>query len=594
MAEENYEIKQIYQGGYDSFKSSSGGGLAETHMPFKDISVSTDARTANIVKEIGGKISSGVKNIEASQVFPEVFDSIPKQQFKELNRLIELTGVKVTLHGPLIEASGLTKQGFTESGRESAERHMKTVIDKNQIISPEGGTPITFHASAELPGGIKPKGKEFEETLVINPDTGAVNKIPLKERYFPGDVKKNVQKEIEQLNQDQWSSQLTNLGFTANKAHEFIEAYKRESALAENEKRQGTDIDSRQKQVIQEFNIGKSHLNDSYRQLKSLYDVAYNAAKNNDTNGNLNKLNELKNKIEGDVKKINKDPKNVKNIALMQNVIEEGLETFDKIAPPKIFKPLKEFAEDKTTTTFGNVALYAYKKYGDKAPIVSIENPPVDSGSEFTTGEDIKNLVVESRKKFVKAAVKEGTLSESEAKKQAEKLIGATWDVGHINTLRKFGYDKKDILKETEKVAPFVKHVHLADNFGMKDSELPMGMGNVPIKEIMQKLGKEGFEGKKVVEALQWWQHFSPQGSPPDSPLGHTLEAFGSPMYSSGAGPYWHQTAGLQQGYLGGYGDMLPQGHYQTLGAGFSQLPMELGGKRGGAGGSRMSGNPME
>jgi len=40
---------------------------------------------------------------------------------------------------------------------------------------------------------------------------------------------------------------------------------------------------------------------------------------------------------------------------------------------------------------------------------------------------------------------------------------------------------------------------------------------------------------------------------------------------------------------------MLPDIHYQQFGAGFSQLPSELGGSIGGGGsGGRMSGRPME
>jgi hypothetical protein len=119
-------------------------------------------------------------------------------------------------------------------------------------------------------------------------------------------------------------------------------------------------------------------------------------------------------------------------------------------------------------------------------------------------------------------------------------------------------------------------------------------MGNVPIKEIMGKLGQKGFKGKKIIEALNWWQHFSPKGSPQVSPLVPTLEAFGAPIYSSGEGAYWNQTVGLQQGYMGGYGMMLPSKHYETFGAGFSQLPAELGGSVQQGGGGRMSGTPME
>ena len=590
---DNYEIKDIYQGGTDSLSPSYGKDFIGHRVPFSELSVSTDPRTANIVKEIGAKISSGVKNIEVSQVMPEVFDSIPKQQFEELNKLIKLAGVKVTLHGPLIDASGLTQQGFTESGRESAERHIKSVIDRNQLLIPEGGNPITFHSANQLPGKIKPKDGKVEEIIVINPESGETNRIPLKERHFPGEIEKDEKREIEHANQDAWSSQLTNLGYSTERASEAIQVTEKHYALIEDEKRRGIEPSSEQKQIVQTFNVGRNYLSDSYRQLKILYDKAYNAADENGSRKNKEMLEELGRKIKNNVNEINKNPKDLRNLELMKNIIQEGLEVFQGMDAPKLFKPLKEFAQDKTTTTFGNAALHAYREYGDKAPIVSIENPPVDSGSEFTTGEDIKNLVKESREKFVKAAVKEKILSESEAKKQAAKLIGATWDVGHINTLRKFGYDKKDILKETEKVAPFVKHVHLADNFGMKDSELPMGMGNVPIKEIMQKLGKEGYKGKKVIEALQWWQHFSPGGKH-TPPLNPTVQAFGSPMYSTGPGPYWNQSIGLHQDYLGGYGQILPDINFQTFGAGFSQLPMELGGQRPGAQGSRMSGNPME
>ncbi len=178
-------------------------------------------------------------------------------------------------------------------------------------------------------------------------------------------------------------------------------------------------------------------------------------------------------------------------------------------------------------------------------------------------------------------------MSKGEAQRVAEKLIGATWDVGHINMLRKHGFEEKHIIQETEKIAPFVKHVHLSDNFGMEHTELPMGMGNVPMKEIMEKLGKKGFEAKKIIEAGQWWQHMQ------TSPFQATVEGLGSPMFTTG-GPYWNQGTQLQQGYLGGYGMMLPQINYETFGAGFSQLPIELGGQRGGNTGSRMSGKPME
>ena len=35
----------------------------------------------------------------------------------------------------------------------------------------------------------------------------------------------------------------------------------------------------------------------------------------------------------------------------------------------------------------------------------------------------------------------------------AKKLIGATWDVGHIHMLRKYGYTEKEIVEEAKKIA---------------------------------------------------------------------------------------------------------------------------------------------
>ncbi|MEK0338216.1 MAG: hypothetical protein QQN41_12350, partial [Nitrosopumilus sp.] len=266
--------------------------------------------------------------------------------------------------------------------------------------------------------------------------------------------------------------------------------------------------------------------------------------------------------------------------------MENLLNSLKTKVTPQMNIPIDDFAVEKSSQTFGNTAFEAYKKFGTKAPIISIENPP--AGFALSTGEDLRNLIVKSREQFVERAVESGKLSKSEAKAQAEKLIGATWDVGHINMLRKSGATEKDIIKETEKIAPFVKHIHLSDNFGFEHTELPMGMGNVPIKEMLEKLPEK--DVKKIIEAGQWWQHQQ------TNPLRESLEGLGSPMYSAGAGPSWNQAIGLYQGYFSGYGMMLPPQNYQMWGSGFSMasLPMELGGQMPGAAGSRMSGTPME
>src|SRR3989344_6030800 len=101
----DYEIKEVYQGGYSSLKPSYGNFIGY-RTGAGDFGMSTDARTANILKDVSKNLSAGAKHVELTQVSPEVFESVPKQQLKELNRLSKLTGVEISVHAPVLEPSG--------------------------------------------------------------------------------------------------------------------------------------------------------------------------------------------------------------------------------------------------------------------------------------------------------------------------------------------------------------------------------------------------------------------------------------------------------------------------------------------------------
>ncbi|MCK4647838.1 sugar phosphate isomerase/epimerase [Candidatus Pacearchaeota archaeon] len=586
MGKGDYHISDIYQGGYSSLKPSYGDVFTGYRINAGSLGLTTDPRNANVLQEASSKLATGVKQIEISAVQPEVFESIPKQQLKELNRLSKLTGVDISVHGPIIEASGLTKDGFTESNRRSAERQMSSAVEKSHEINPQGNIPVTFHSSAMLPGQITEKGKEAEETLAINEETGSISRIPLKERKFPGEEgKPNVEKELNIINKNQWKENIRSLVYYANQGERALRDSEILAKTAAVEKKAGKELTPEEKEAESHFHMGTTFLNDSYRNLKTLFETASTQCTTEKERRVLNDFaNEIKPKIE-EIKKAEKEKDIFKSVRLRKEILEDGVDVLDSVSP-QIFKPLNDFAKEKTIQTFANVAFDSYKKFKDKAPIISIENPPI--GGAFATGEELKDVVEKAREKFIEQATQEG-MSKNQAKEAAEKVLGVTWDVGHINMLRKYGYEDKDIIKETEAVAPLVKHVHLSDNFGFEHTELPMGMGNVPLKEILDKLGKEGFNAKKIIEAGNWWQHFK------TPPVKETLQAVGSPIYSMDMAPYWNQSLGLQQGYMGGLeGQWLPQINYETFGGGFSQLPTELGGQRPGAQGSRMSGTPME
>ncbi|MCK9595910.1 TIM barrel protein [Candidatus Pacearchaeota archaeon] len=586
----DYKISNLYQGGYSSLSPKYGDVFTGYRMNPASFGTTTDPRTANVLQEVSTKLNMGVKQIEIAAIQPEVFDSIPKQHLQEINRLSKLTGVDISLHGPIVEPSGLNQQGFSESNREASERQMMNAISRAHEVSPGGNVPVTFHSSAISMGPLQTKDKEPEEAMIINVDSGSIHRIPLKERFFPGEEgKKNIQKEVEKINEEQWIENLRQLEYHSEIGKDAIDKAMTTDILAKAEQKAGKNLSDEEKAMQFAYNRGTTFLNSSYHNLKQLFDSAYKNVSPEDQE----KLKTYYKEIDEKAKKIQANPKSEVSIRIMEDIIEGGIKTLNSLsAPPKVYKELNDFSREKAVETFSNVALNSYKEFKDKAPIISIENPPAGAFG-FSTGEELKKIVENAQERFVENATKsksEGGLgmSEREAERQAKKLLGVTWDVGHINMMKKYGYKNEDILKETEKIAPLLKHIHLSDNFGFEHTELPMGMGNVPMKEILEKLGQEGFDAKKIIEAGNWWQHFR------TPPFKETLEAFGSPIYGMEMAPYWNQNIGGQQGYFGGYGAMLPSVNYETFGAGFSHLPTELGGQRGGGEGSRMSGKPME
>ncbi|MBU3906853.1 MAG: hypothetical protein KKA64_01250 [Nanoarchaeota archaeon] len=590
----DYTVSDIYQGGYSSFKSGYGDIFTGYRVSAGSLSSSMDARTANVLKDASDKIISGIKSIEISMLSPEVAEAIPKQHLKEINRLSKLTGVDITVHAPVIEPSGISKEGFSESNREAVERQLNLSVERSHEMSPDGSFVVNFHSSALLPGPEITKTKEgeiIEKMLVINQETGQISAVKREEKHYPGEKGgvKDVHEELKILNNSEWVNGITNLLFYKKEADELISRALIPLApiLKDIQEGEKPSLTPEQNNAFSQIGKANTYLGNVEASFNSAYNKAY---KYSDEQGKKI-LKEISKEWVDGTKKIKEESNMITHPLIKSQMLEKAIEMLSKIeTPPEVSKSLDDFSRDKTAQTFANVAFNSYKKFKNNAPIISIENPP--AGAAFSRGEDLKKIAEEARKKFVEKAVTEG-MSKSEAKEQAEKLIGVTWDLGHINMLRKYGFETKDIIKETGKIAPLLKHIHLSDNFGFEHTELPMGMGNVPFKKIMDKLGDKGFEAKKVIEAMSWWQHFSP-GGPQNAPLLPSLQAMGSPIYAMNMAPYWNQSAGFQQDYYPGMGEIFPQVHFETFGAGFSQLPMELGGQKAGGAGSRTSGRPME
>jgi len=252
--------------------------------------------------------------------------------------------------------------------------------------------------------------------------------------------------------------------------------------------------------------------------------------------------------------------------------------------------------------------MYAKLKKDNKegqTPLVALENFFVNA--PMSTAKDLKKVVKLSREMLAKKLMENDKigLSKEKAEKEAEKLIAATWDVGHINNLRKAGYEGKElqkkVLEETKEIAEVTKHVHITDNFGFHDSHLPPGMGNVPIREIMEELertwsekreaGTLGQEPRAIAEAGGFVAEIG------QDPTLSIMEFFGSPFYKSGPSPYFWGPKGSGIGhaytpYVETFTEF-PSQHFNMYGSSFTTLPKSLGGQVGGEA-SRFSGTPNQ
>lgn len=619
-------------GGDENFYDGSGGIIKPDYgNPIGSaysgqIAVPADPRNANQIKAVTERINLGTKAIEVGMLFPDRVESIPNQHLDEINRLRKLTGVDLTVHGPLIEPTGYNREAgrWSPEQRVFAERQILSAVERAQKVKNEKGENVivTIHSSngmiePETKMIVEENGEKKEVTMalgVIDERTGNIGSIPLPHKNYLTGEEPSVEESLNEINRRQWLEPLRDLSIGADRAsisrlneqfgggeegekrkkiaNEIMAAKKDGTYDKMMEKYSGEEqrkvVQHIESVIMNDYDRANAWARNAYNGLQELYNKAYDAAKRENDQESQNKLNELKENMKDVVEKYKNNPAEVDPYELT-NAINKGLRVLEEVKVPQSYRPIREFAIDKSAETFGNVAFKVYEKFGTDAPIISIENPPAGSG--LNRAEDLKAVVEASRKKLATQLVEKQGLSEYEAKEQAEKLIGATWDVGHINMIRRFGYGKEDVVSETATIAPYVKHVHLSDNFGLEHTEIPMGMGNVGMKEHLAELkkahGDKLKELKMVSETGNWFEPFG------TVPFVETLQAFGSPIYGMHMSPSWSQS--VARGpipYSSGYGNTLPDVHFQTYGAGFSMLPQELGGQMSGR--SRMSGNPMD
>ena len=608
------------------------------------IAATTSIQTPNQLYELQQRLNSGVKNVELSgPLDPGAFEQIPREHFDEMRRLAKLSGAEISLHAPMFDISGFDDRGgWSEENRKQVEEQFKSIVERANKLSDRGNIPITIHTNRGIPSMIPEKnlgyysqeqekeygikglaGKEIPRTMyVIDQEEGRLLPIQYEQKDNLGGKKTYTPHErLENVNETQWQNQKLQI-FALEKsnyenqrrAQELIsrnaaleygnrhgtllpeeqEEYKHNQSevavvgqyIAEVERnmssslnelnhklsKYGNDIDPEQRQNLDELNKAW----EQQRKISEKYSKHIEEARRN---GNFTAVKQLNEQAHNEIMQTVGDKASTENT----------LRVLSGIDHPRLYVPVDEFVSNKASQTIVNTALHAYKEFGENAPTIAVENWHPDTA--LSRGESFQQFITRSKNDFTNALVEKNGLDKNEAKKVADKLIGATWDVAHINLLRKYGYSSEDVVKEAEQLkGSDVKKVHLADNFGYSDAHLVTGMGNVPTFKEIQALEKTGM--RDDVPMIGEFGAFDTMFK--ESSFPYILENVNSPLYSHKNSIKWGDARDNYPDYFGGYGMMLPDLHFREFyGGGFSSLPKELGGQMGGDR-SRFSGTPNQ
>ena len=188
-------------------------------------------------------------------------------------------------------------------------------------------------------------------------------------------------------------------------------------------------------------------------------------------------------------------------------------------------KSIEEYGLEKSAETLARAGLYAMEKEKqiqrlegekEKPLFIAPENIFPENGYA-SHPQELKELILKSREQLKKNLWMNGNptdkareleiYSEKDAERAANEHIKATFDIGHLNTWRKYfrGDEKefhqwiKNKVDDLNK-AKIIGHIHLSDNFGYYDEHVDPGEGNVPIPQFIKQMQESGYKGKMIIE----------------------------------------------------------------------------------------------
>jgi sugar phosphate isomerase/epimerase len=562
--------------------------------PFNKVQFGVSIGERNQLEEFSKVLRSGAKMVEVdiASVYGlsgeqgNAADTIGKTEREAIANLAKTNDVDLSVHAPwAINFSGIDPQ----SGKKSeiyehvVEREIGTALEFADDISKKMGRqnmPVIFHASSD-------QFSDPDKTMVYSVYDQKEDKVlQISKQEIDLGIDKNtvsnpeerkrlaMQKFRDIYGENFYQKLFENkdnkkLGFVSDDGKVILNP---EGAL-----------EFYKKTKLQELNQEKASLNINLRNLEYqktdlLVRVSAAKAKSNkeefeNAQRNLEVIQDMAKNLNQKYAEIEIDEKNLNNRFI----------PYDKKAP--------ELAAEGIV----KAAMFSYKNTESK-PMILVENP-MSPDMSLSDPRDTAEAVRIAREEFAKELHEKHHLSLKEAEKISSDIIGINLDIGHINVFKSYinpktgqPYSDKDIVEMAKSAGDYLKRYHLNDNMGNRDSHLPLGQGNAPIKEVYDAMMEKGLDVPAIMEV------FGGLGGLEAGTI-QSLQYMGAPLY--GNTPYVSLPSYLGQPYSSIIGDY---SSYSNLGlkqdmfsyGGFSGIfPGVGGGYMDNKGNSGFSGVPM-
>ncbi len=562
--------------------------------PFNKVQFGVSIGERNQLEEFAKVLRSGAKMVEidVASVYGlggeqgNAADTLGKTEREAIANLAKTNDVDLSVHAPwAINFSGIEPQSKAKSEvyEHLIEREIGTALEFADDISKKMGRenmPVIFHASADQ---LSDPDKSLIYS-VYDETEGKVIQIPKQEIELgidknrvsdPEERKRLAMQKFKDMYGESFYQKVfenkdnKKLGFVSDDGKVILNP---EGAL-----------EFYRKSKSQQLNQERASLNMSLRNLE--YQETELLAKMGGGRAGSDK------------KELEAAQKNLENIQEMVKNLNQKyaeLEIEEKNLSNR-FVPYDKKAPELAAQGIVKAAMFSYNNTESK-PMILVENP-MSPEMSLSDPRDTAEAVRIAREEFAKELHEKQRLSLKEAEKISSDIIGINLDIGHINVFKSYinpktgqAYSDKDIVEMAKAAGDYLKRYHLNDNMGNKDSHLPLGQGNAPIKDIYDAMMEKGLEVPAIMEV------FGGLGGLEGGTI-QSLQYMGAPLY--GNTPYVSLPSYLGQPYSSIVGDY---SSYSNLGlkqdmfpyGGFSGIfPAVGGGYMENKGNSSFSGAPM-